>query len=186
MVDIVRESFRRLLDKDGIVVFDKPLMGVEDFGYYLSEVSGVFDSWECATRRPASCTRCTTGSSISTRVDGIRGRAAGPQRVDGGGAMLNKIWGAFFWWHFWWRREKSISLQNMGLWAGAWSAPPSTWPKTAFKIALGLTGVMCLWLGIMRIGEKGGAVDLLAAPSARCCGACFPAFPPAIRPSAAS
>ena len=34
--------------------------------------------------------------------------------------------------------------------------------ETAFKIALGLTGVMCLWLGIMRIGEKGGAVDLLA------------------------
>jgi len=34
--------------------------------------------------------------------------------------------------------------------------------ETAFKIALGLTGVMCLWLGIMRIGEKGGAVDVLA------------------------
>ena len=34
--------------------------------------------------------------------------------------------------------------------------------KTAFEIALGLTGVMCLWLGVMRIGEKGGAVELLA------------------------
>ncbi|MDX2472551.1 MAG: nucleoside recognition domain-containing protein, partial [Candidatus Krumholzibacteria bacterium] len=30
------------------------------------------------------------------------------------------------------------------------------------KIALGLTGVMCLWLGIMRVGEKGGAVDFMA------------------------
>ena len=27
-----------------------------------------------------------------------------------------------------------------------------------FEIALGLTGVMCLWLGIMKIGERGGAV----------------------------
>ncbi|WP_448520544.1 nucleoside recognition domain-containing protein [Rhodoflexus sp.] len=34
--------------------------------------------------------------------------------------------------------------------------------KTAFEISLGLTGVMTLWLGLMRIGEKGGAVQLLA------------------------
>lgn len=34
--------------------------------------------------------------------------------------------------------------------------------KTGFEIALGLTGVMCLWLGIMRIGERGGAVEFLA------------------------
>ena len=34
--------------------------------------------------------------------------------------------------------------------------------KVGFEIALGLTGVMCLWLGFMRIGEKGGAVELLA------------------------
>ncbi|MCB1183115.1 spore maturation protein [bacterium] len=34
--------------------------------------------------------------------------------------------------------------------------------KTGFEIALGLTGVMCLWLGFMRVGEQGGAVDFLA------------------------
>lgn len=34
--------------------------------------------------------------------------------------------------------------------------------KTGFEIALGLTGIMCLWLGIMRIGERGGAVEFLA------------------------
>ena len=44
IVDIVQESSRKLLGKDGVVVFDKPLMGVEDFGYYLSEVPGVFYS----------------------------------------------------------------------------------------------------------------------------------------------
>jgi spore maturation protein SpmA len=34
--------------------------------------------------------------------------------------------------------------------------------KTAFETALGLTGVLALWLGIMRIGEKAGAVNALA------------------------
>lgn len=34
--------------------------------------------------------------------------------------------------------------------------------KTAFEISLGLTGVLSLWLGIMKIGEKGGVVDALA------------------------
>lgn len=33
--------------------------------------------------------------------------------------------------------------------------------KSAFEIALYLTGALCLWMGIMQIGEKGGAVQLL-------------------------
>ncbi len=34
--------------------------------------------------------------------------------------------------------------------------------KTAFEISLGLTGVLSLWLGIMKIGEKGGVVNIIA------------------------
>lgn len=34
--------------------------------------------------------------------------------------------------------------------------------KTAFEIALGLTGILSLWLGILKIGEKAGAVQILA------------------------
>ncbi len=34
--------------------------------------------------------------------------------------------------------------------------------KTAFEISLGLTGVLALWLGIMKIGEKGGVVNFIA------------------------
>ena len=34
--------------------------------------------------------------------------------------------------------------------------------KTAFEISLGLTGVLALWLGVMKIGEKGGVVNALA------------------------
>ena len=34
--------------------------------------------------------------------------------------------------------------------------------KTAFDISIGLTGVLSLWMGVMKIGEKGGLVDVLA------------------------
>jgi len=34
--------------------------------------------------------------------------------------------------------------------------------KTAFEIALGLTGVMCFWLGLLRVGEKAGFIEFLA------------------------
>ena len=34
--------------------------------------------------------------------------------------------------------------------------------KNAFEISLGLTGVLALWLGIMKIGERAGAVNVLA------------------------
>jgi amidohydrolase len=44
MVDIVRDNSRMLLGDEAVVIFPKPNMGVEDFGYYLSEVSGVFFS----------------------------------------------------------------------------------------------------------------------------------------------
>ena len=34
--------------------------------------------------------------------------------------------------------------------------------RTAFEISLGLAGVLTLWLGLMRVGQKGGAIDILA------------------------
>ncbi len=34
--------------------------------------------------------------------------------------------------------------------------------KTGFEISLGLTGVMTLWLGLMRIGEKGGMIQIFS------------------------
>jgi spore maturation protein SpmA len=34
--------------------------------------------------------------------------------------------------------------------------------KTAFEIAIGLTGILAFWLGMMKIGEKAGAVQMLA------------------------
>ena len=34
--------------------------------------------------------------------------------------------------------------------------------KTAFEISIGLTGVLSLWMGVMKIGEKGGMVNALS------------------------
>jgi spore maturation protein SpmA len=34
--------------------------------------------------------------------------------------------------------------------------------EISFEISIGLTGILCLWLGIMKIGEKGGSVQALA------------------------
>ena len=34
--------------------------------------------------------------------------------------------------------------------------------KLGFELSLGLTGIMTLWLGIMKIGEKGGIINVLS------------------------
>lgn len=34
--------------------------------------------------------------------------------------------------------------------------------KVGFEISLGLTGVLTLWMGIMKIGEKGGMINILS------------------------
>jgi len=34
--------------------------------------------------------------------------------------------------------------------------------KNGFEISLGLTGIMTLWLGIMKIGEKAGVINVFA------------------------
>ena len=49
--------------------------------------------------------------------------------------------------------------------------------KTAFEISLGLTGVLSLWLGIMKIGERGGVVNVLARALSPVFTRLFPAIP---------
>lgn len=49
--------------------------------------------------------------------------------------------------------------------------------KTAFEVALGLTGVMCLWLGVMKIGEQAGFLGLLGRWLGPLFGRLFPAVP---------
>ena len=49
--------------------------------------------------------------------------------------------------------------------------------ELGFKLSLGLTGVMALWLGIMRIGEKGGAINILSKIFAPLFNRLFPEIP---------
>jgi spore maturation protein SpmA len=75
--------------------------------------------------------------------------------------MLNWIWAGFFFVAFLAGLFRWLVLGEPGVWA-AMVTSSFDMAKTGFEISLGLTGVMCLWLGIMRLGEKGGAVELLA------------------------
>ena len=72
--------------------------------------------------------------------------------------MLNKIWAGFFFAALLAAVVQAVFLGNPGVFADMVGATFDL-AKTAFEIALGLTGVMCLWLGFMRLGETGGAVE---------------------------
>jgi len=75
--------------------------------------------------------------------------------------MLNWIWACFFFVAFLAGLFRWLVLGEPGVWA-AMVASTFDMAKTGFEVSLGLTGVMCLWLGIMRVGERGGAVALVA------------------------
>lgn len=49
--------------------------------------------------------------------------------------------------------------------------------KTGFEISLGLTGILSLWLGIMKIGEKGGVIQAFARLAAPVFSKLFPEIP---------
>src|SRR5499427_3104711 len=75
--------------------------------------------------------------------------------------MLNWIWAAFF-----------LIAFAVAVWQAAVGGKPDVLKdvvqslfdssKTGFEIAIGLTGVMSLWLGLMRIAEKGGVTEWIA------------------------
>lgn len=75
--------------------------------------------------------------------------------------VLNYIWIAFFVIAF---AVATIRLVFMGDLEVFPAMMDSTFAssKTAFEISIGLTGVLTLWLGIMKIGECGGIVSALA------------------------
>ena len=50
--------------------------------------------------------------------------------------------------------------------------------KTGFDISLGLVGIMSLWLGIMKIGERGGLIQLFGRALAPFFRRVFPDIPP--------
>ena len=71
--------------------------------------------------------------------------------------VLNYIWIAFFICAFVVATARLIFWGDMSVFPEIINSTFDS-SKTAFKISLGLTGVLALWMGIMRIGEKGGVI----------------------------
>ena len=75
--------------------------------------------------------------------------------------VLNYIWIAFFVIAFVVALIKLVFFGDFEVFPAMMDSTFSS-SKTAFEISLGLTGVLSLWLGVMKIGEKGGVVNVLA------------------------
>ncbi len=75
--------------------------------------------------------------------------------------VLNYIWIAFFLIAFVVAVVKLLFLGDTSVFPAIMDSTFET-SKTAFEISLGLTGVLALWLGIMRVGEQGGVVRAMA------------------------
>ena len=75
--------------------------------------------------------------------------------------VLNYIWIAFFLIAFCIALVRLVFMGDTEVFPAMMNSTFDT-AKTAFEISLGLTGVLSLWLGIMKIGEKGGVVNAVA------------------------
>ena len=75
--------------------------------------------------------------------------------------VLNYIWIAFFLIAFVTGLIQLVFFGNFEVFPEMMSAIFDS-SKTGFEISLGLTGVLTLWLGIMKVGERGGAINGLS------------------------
>ncbi len=72
--------------------------------------------------------------------------------------VLNWIWIAFFAIAFLMALGTTIFTGELGVWTEIMNASFSQ-AAFAFEISLGLTGVLTLWMGIMKVGERGGVIE---------------------------
>lgn len=75
--------------------------------------------------------------------------------------VLNWIWIGLFAVAFLMALARTIFQGDLGVWSEIINSSFSQ-AAFAFEISLGLTGVLTLWLGIMKIGERGGVIDFFS------------------------
>lgn len=75
--------------------------------------------------------------------------------------VLNYIWIAFFLIAFIVAAVRLVFMGDTGVFPAIINSTFDS-AKTAFDISLGLTGVLSLWLGIMKIGELGGVINMFS------------------------
>lgn len=90
--------------------------------------------------------------------------------------VLNYIWIAFFLVAFVIALVKLLFMGDLEVFPAIVNSTFS-FAETAFTISLGLTGVLSLWLGILRIGERGGVTALFARLLSPVFGRLFPDIP---------
>lgn len=73
--------------------------------------------------------------------------------------VLNYIWIAFFLIAFAVAIGKTLIYGDLTVWSDIMTASFGS-ATTAFELALGLTGILSLWLGLMKIGEKAGVIQM--------------------------
>lgn len=72
--------------------------------------------------------------------------------------VLNWIWIAFFAIAFLMAAGRTLASGDLSIWTDIMNSSFSQ-ASFAFEISLGLTGVLTLWMGIMKIGERGGVIE---------------------------
>lgn len=90
--------------------------------------------------------------------------------------ILNYVWVAFFLVAFFTALFKLVAFQDVDIFAQIMNGTMES-AKLAFEISIGLTGVMTLWLGLMRIGEKAGAIQIFGKMVAPFFSRLFPEIP---------
>ncbi len=90
--------------------------------------------------------------------------------------VLNYIWIAFFLIAFVVAVVRLIFLGDTGVFPAIINSTFDS-AKTAFDISLGLTGVLSLWLGIMKIGELGGVINMFSSVLSPLFSKLFPDIP---------
>lgn len=89
---------------------------------------------------------------------------------------LNYIWMAFFFVAFLVALGKTIFYGDLTIWGSIMSASFSS-AATAFEISLGLTGILALWLGLMKIGERAGMIQFFGRLISPLFSRLFPGIP---------
>lgn len=90
--------------------------------------------------------------------------------------VLNYIWIAFFLIAFVVAAGKLLIFGDTNVFTEIINSSFAS-AKTGFEISIGLTGVLSLWLGIMKIGERGGVIQSFARLAAPVFSKLFPEIP---------
>ena len=90
--------------------------------------------------------------------------------------VLNWIWIAFFAISFLMAVGKTLVDGDLSVWTDIMNSSFSQ-ASFAFEISLGLTGVLTLWLGIMKIGERGGVIEFFGRLISPLFSRLFPGIP---------